>query len=110
MFEKIAEQRIRDAMARGEFDDLPGKGEPIDLTEYFNAPEEVRAGYALLKQNNVAPYEVELLREIGETREARDACESAERRAKLTALLNAKLLELSLLRDRARQKRGQRLP
>ena len=41
-FDKIVEALIKEAQARGEFDNLPGKGKPIDLTEYFEAPEEIR--------------------------------------------------------------------
>jgi hypothetical protein len=41
-FDKNVESLIKEAQARGEFDNLPGKGKPIDLTEYFNTPEDVR--------------------------------------------------------------------
>ena len=30
----IAERKIREAMARGELDDLPGKGKPLALDEF----------------------------------------------------------------------------
>ena len=33
-FDKSIEAIIREAMERGEFDDLPGKGKPIDLSAY----------------------------------------------------------------------------
>ena len=41
-FDRMVEAMIKEAMERGEFDNLPGKGQPIDLTEYFEMPEEVR--------------------------------------------------------------------
>jgi hypothetical protein len=31
--ETLVEKRIREAMEKGEFDNLPGKGEPLDLSE-----------------------------------------------------------------------------
>ena len=34
-WERIAENRIREAMQQGEFDNLPGAGKPIDLDGYF---------------------------------------------------------------------------
>jgi len=37
--DKIVEEAIRKAQERGEFDNLPGKGKPIDLSEYFETPE-----------------------------------------------------------------------
>jgi hypothetical protein len=45
----VAEQRIKEAMERGEFDGLPGQGRPIDLDEDANVPEELKMAYKLLK-------------------------------------------------------------
>ena len=53
MFDKLVEQKIREAMKAGEFDDLEGKGRPINLDAYFSTPEELRAGYAVLKNAGV---------------------------------------------------------
>lgn len=47
LFDKIVESLIKEAMERGEFENLPGKGKPIDLTAYFDTPEEVRMVSAL---------------------------------------------------------------
>jgi F0F1-type ATP synthase gamma subunit len=63
-FDKIVESAIQEAIARGEFENLPGTGKPIDLTEYFNAPEEVRVAQAMLKNAGMVPLEVDLLQEI----------------------------------------------
>ena len=41
-FDKLVESMIKEAQKRGEFDNLPGKGKSIDLTAYFETPEEVR--------------------------------------------------------------------
>lgn len=45
----VAEQRIREAMERGDFDDLPGKGRPLNLDEDANVPDELKMAYKLLK-------------------------------------------------------------
>lgn len=45
----VAEQRIREAMERGEFDALPSRGRPLDLDGDANVPEELRMAYKLLK-------------------------------------------------------------
>lgn len=45
----IAEERIRQAAARGEFDDLPGQGKPLDLDDDPLAPLELRTAWRLLK-------------------------------------------------------------
>jgi Domain of unknown function (DUF1992) len=68
-FDRIVEAIIQDAMERGEFEDLPGKGKPIDLTGYFDTPEEVRLAHSILKNAGMAPREVDLLKEIGELRQ-----------------------------------------
>jgi hypothetical protein len=63
-WERIAENRIREAMQEGEFDNLPGAGKPIDLDGYFKLPEHLRVAFSILKSANCVPAEVELLNEI----------------------------------------------
>ena len=48
-FDKIVEELIKKAQERGEFDNLPGKGKPIDLSAYFEMPEDVRVAHSVLK-------------------------------------------------------------
>lgn len=45
----IAEERIRQAQARGEFDGLPGEGQPLVFDEDPLAPEELRVAWRLLR-------------------------------------------------------------
>ena len=52
-FGRLIENKIREAIERGEFDNLPGKGKPLDLTESFNTPGDLRLGYAMLKKLKV---------------------------------------------------------
>jgi len=63
-WERIAENKIREAMQEGEFDNLPGAGKPIDLDGYFKLPEHLRVAFSILKSANCVPAEVELLNEI----------------------------------------------
>ena len=58
---KIIEEKIKEAMENGEFNNLPGKGKPLDLSEYFKAPPHLRMGYSLLKNANVVPAEIMLM-------------------------------------------------
>lgn len=64
LIDQIAEQRIAEARERGEFDDLPGMGRPLQLEDDRLIPEELRAGYRLLKNAGYIPPEAETLREI----------------------------------------------
>ncbi len=62
--EKIAEQRIQDAMAEGLFDDLAGKGQPLKLEDDSHIPPELRLAYKILKMADCLPPELELQKEI----------------------------------------------
>ena len=58
------DEQIEEAMERGEFKDLPGKGRPIKLdTNPFLTPQ-VRMANRLLKENGFAPRWIELEKEI----------------------------------------------
>ncbi len=57
--ELIAERKIAEAIAQGEFDDLPGAGRPLDLAEDPLVPEEQRMANRILKNAGFVPREVE---------------------------------------------------
>lgn len=65
-FDVIAEQRIRDAMDAGEFDDLPGAGRRLVLDDDALIPVGLRAAYRILANAGVAPEEVRLRRLVAE--------------------------------------------
>jgi hypothetical protein len=64
MFELLAERKIAEAMANGEFDGLPGAGRPLDLGDDALIPEELRVAYRILKNAGYIPPEVQALNEI----------------------------------------------
>jgi len=63
---KGTEEVIRNAIERGEFGNLKGKGKPLNLNDYFNTPEDIRLAYTLLKNSGYIPDEVQLLNQISE--------------------------------------------
>ena len=69
-FRHIAENRIRKAIAEGEFDHLSNAGQPLNLEEYFKAPADLRMAYSILKNANCAPVEVELMMEVSRLKHA----------------------------------------
>ncbi|KAF0217889.1 MAG: hypothetical protein FD174_3152 [Geobacteraceae bacterium] len=100
IFESIAEQRIREAMDRGEFDNLAGKGLPLKEEDLSGVPEELRMAYKVLKNAGCVPPEVELRKEIVNLRDLVGTIEEdREKRQKLKEL-NFKLLKLNMLRKR----------
>ena len=61
--ESLAEKRLREAIENGEFDDLPGKGEPIDLRENPEDPD-LRTVHRLLRNAGFAPAWIEERKDI----------------------------------------------
>lgn len=103
--EVIADRLIREAMARGEFDDLKGKGRPLDLDDLTHVPPELRAAYTLLKNSGFAPPEVELLKEITALEATlATTADPAQARA-LRAQIAAKQLALDVAVEQWRRKR-----
>jgi hypothetical protein len=104
MFDRIVDKKIRDAMAAGEFDDLPNRGRRVDLEDYFATPEPLRVGHSILKNAGCRPQEVELLNEIAALEREIAAAPDAEARAALERRHRDATLRLRILLDRARRK------
>ena len=105
-FERIAEQKIREAMARGEFADLPGAGQPIDLEEYFRTPEPIRMAYSILKSARCVPEEIELMKEVRALEEAVARGADEDARARARRRLGDRRLQLAMALERLRARRG----
>lgn len=91
--ENSVEEKIKQAIANGEFDNLAGKGKPLNFDAYFNTPEDLRVGYSVLKSNNFVPEELDRLKEIGELKEKIKICTDEDEKQKLAKIL---ILMLSL--------------
>jgi hypothetical protein len=104
-FERIAEQRIREAQQAGAFDRLPGAGRPVDLDGYFKMPEHLRMAYSVLKAANCLPEEVVLLNEIAALERDLAAERVPERRDEIARRLEARRVRLAIALERARLKK-----
>ena len=102
----IAEQKIREAIARGELDDLPGKGQPIVREDLSDVPEELRMGYKVLKNAGILPQEMELNREILTLKDLLAACRDPQERAEMKKKLTLKTLHYNVLMEKNRTNRG----
>ena len=94
-FQKNVDDKIKEAIARGEFDNLPGKGEPLDLDAYFATPEHLRMGYSILKNADIIPEEIELLRQIEGLRKSLDSSITLTEKKALRQQLSEKLTNLN---------------
>ena len=54
-FELIAERKIAEAAAKGDFDDLPGAGKPLDLEEDPLVAEDQRMANRILRNSGFGP-------------------------------------------------------
>ena len=63
-WDSLVERKIKEAQEWGLFDDLPGKGEPLDLSDNPFLDPSWRTAYKLLQDHGFAPQWIELDKEI----------------------------------------------
>lgn len=100
-FWRIAEERILDAQRAGAFDDLPGKGKPLNLEDLSWVPEDLRIGYHILKNAHVLPPEAELLKDIHTLEDLLRHVEDEGQRRALAKNIQLKMIRLDLLKRRS---------
>ena len=91
------EQQIKEAMARGDFDNLPNKGKLLDLNRNPFENPEMRLAYKILKDNGYAPPWIELEKEI------RDDLERTEKILEFLKQRRQRLAELMVASPRSGQ-------
>ena len=96
LLDQIAERHIRQAAQRGEFDDLRGTGRPLALDDDALIPEELRAGYRLLKNAGYLPPELQLDKEIKEAEQLLTCVRGGSERDQAERRLRWLKLRLSL--------------
>jgi hypothetical protein len=91
-WDSLVEEQIRQAQEQGAFDNLPGRGKPLDLQRNPHLPEELELAFHLLQDAGLAPEWIELDKSI-RTR-------LAEARAGLMRSLVSRRAHLAALADR----------
>jgi|SRR6185436_6995136 len=103
--EKFVEEQVRRAIEAGEFDNLPGRGKPLDLRAYFETPEDLRMAYSILKSNNFVPEEVELLKDIDTLKKRLESSSDEEQKAALKKEITARTISFKMLIEKRGRKR-----
>ena len=99
MLDFLAEQRIAEAVSRGDFDDLPGAGRPLELDDDALIPEDLRLAYRILKNAGFVPPEVETLNEIAQLeRLAMGNATAVKKLALLKARIEARYYDKAIAR------------
>ena len=97
-FDKIAEKKIREAIDNGEFDDLPGKGKPLQLEDDRHLPQDIRLAHKILKNADCLPPELELRKEIFTIEELLDGVTDTKEKYRQIKKLNYLIMKLNMSR------------
>ena len=98
-FNKIVEERIRKAQKKGEFDNLEGTGEPLNLADDQAVAEELRLAYKILKNADCLPPEIEIKKEINQTEELLAGMTDTAEKYRTMKKLNFLIMKLNTLRS-----------
>ena len=94
LFAMLAEERIREAQDRGDFDNLPGQGRPLQLEDDSHVPEELRMAYKLLRNGGYLPPEIEERKEIDSLLDLLENCRDEQHRVRQMRRLEALVFHL----------------
>ncbi len=101
--QRIAEQRIQQAMEEGTFKDLSHwKNKPLPRDEMEHVPADLRMGYRILKNAGYVPEEVALRKEIARTEDLLSHCCDEQQKY-------SQLKKLNLLRHKLECRMGRPL-
>ncbi|WP_408009363.1 DnaJ family domain-containing protein [Pseudalkalibacillus sp. A8] len=96
----IAEEKIKAALQKGEFDNLPGKGKPLPKDDLTGVPDELRISYKILKNGGFVPPEVQLKKEMVTLEELIAVSRDNKERAELNKRLNEKIIRFNNLMEK----------
>ena len=95
---RIAEERIRQAMAEGEFTNLAGAGRPLIFEDETWVPEDLRLAYRFLKNAGYVPPELELRNEILALKDLLETIDNDKERIRRLRELNFKIMKFNMSR------------
>jgi hypothetical protein len=95
----MVEQRIKEAMAKGQFDNLKGKGQPLELEDNSHVPEELRVAYKLLSNAGMIPEEMVIQKEIVSLHDLIHLCQNPDEQAVLKKKLTEKEIRYKMLME-----------
>ena len=102
-YEEHISSIVKRAEKSGAFDDLPGKGKPLNIDKSLSYNPEKQL-YKTLKDNHVLPRWIELSKEIDYLKEKLKEITDSNEATKLVRTINKKVLEHNLLCPASAQK------
>lgn len=104
IFEIIAERKIQEAIKKGDFDNLAGKGKPLDFEDLAGVAPEERMAYTVLKNANILPPEIELRKGIYELEKQIKETKSEEEKNILRKKLSEAITEYNVIREKYKRR------
>ena len=100
----MAEERIRQSIQNGDFENLPGKGKPLELDDLSGVPEDLRMGYKILKNAGMVPEEVQLKKDMLKLEDLLACCIDEQERTSLQSKLTEKELRFNQLMEKRKMR------
>lgn len=97
-FERIAENRILEAIDNGLFDNLRGRGKPLKFEDESHIPPELRMAYRILKNADCLPPELELRKEIVQLQDLVASLPDEAEKLKQMRRLNFLMMKMNMTR------------
>ena len=97
-YHRLVEEKIREAVQRGEFDNLPGSGEPLQLDDDSHLPDDLRIAYKILKNADCLPPELQLRKDIRQTEELLAGIQDTQEKYRQMKKLNFMIMKLNMMR------------
>lgn len=98
-FQKIVEERIRNAQKKGQFNNLDASGKPLVFENDSHIAEELRLAYKILKNADCLPPEIELKKEIERTEDLLCGMQDTAEKFRTLKKLNFLILKFNSIRD-----------
>ncbi|MEQ6375673.1 DUF1992 domain-containing protein [Bacillaceae bacterium S4-13-56] len=99
-FSSIVEEKIKQAIRDGDFENLPGKGKPLKLDDMEGIPSDLRVGYKIMKNAGMIPEEMQIKKEMITLEELIATCKDPEQKEEYHRKLNEKQLRFQLMMEK----------
>jgi hypothetical protein len=97
LIQRLVEERIRKAQEEGLFDDLPGKGKPLNLKDDSHIPPALRVSYKILRNAGVLPPEMQLRRDVSDLKDLLNRARTEKEARDIIEEINEKVLTLNVM-------------
>ncbi|SKA82836.1 DnaJ family domain-containing protein [Desulfobaculum bizertense] len=96
ILDDLAEERIKAAIDKGDFQNLEGQGKPLELEDDSLIPEDLRMSYKILRNSGHVPPEVQADKDIRTAVDLLNHCKDEKSRYRQMQKLNYLLMKTGL--------------